>query len=250
MHILLYCILGIIIPFVGTCIGSMLVFVLKKQISENFHKITIGIAVGVMLAASIWSLIIPSIEMSIDNYKFEWIPSVIGLCLGTLFLIMVDFFSSKIVDKKINMLNFSVTLHNIPEGMAVGVCFAGALAESVGVSLISALALAIGIGIQNIPEGAIISLPLYARGSKKIKAFMTGVISGMVEPVSACITIFLVNVVVPILPYLLSFAAGAMIYVAIEELIPELHAYNKNYIGIVSVIVGFIIMLILDVSLG
>lgn len=250
MHILLYCILGIIIPFVGTCIGSMLVFVLKKQISENFHKITIGIAVGVMLAASIWSLIIPSIEMSIDNYKFEWIPSVIGLCLGTLFLIMVDFFSSKIDDKKINMLNFSVTLHNIPEGMAVGVSFAGALAENVGVSLISALVLAIGIGIQNIPEGAIISLPLYARGSKKIKAFMTGVISGMVEPVAAGITIFLVNIVVPILPYLLSFAAGAMIYVAIEELIPELHTYKKNYIGIVSVIIGFIIMLILDVSLG
>lgn len=250
MHILLYCILGIMIPFVGTCIGSMLVFVLKKQISDNFHKSMIGIAIGVMLAASIWSLIIPAIEMSVTNYKFEWIPAVVGLCLGTIFLIIVDCFSKKVEEKRVDMLSFSVTLHNIPEGMAVGVCFAGVLAGNVGVSLISALVLALGIGIQNVPEGAIISLPLYVRGKTKVKAFLTGVLSGIVEPIAAVITIILVNFVVPILPYLLSFAAGAMIYVIIEELIPELHVKRKNYIGILSIIVGFIIMLILDVSLG
>ncbi len=254
MNIILYCILGILIPFVGTCLGSFFVFFFKNNLSDNFHKGMIGIAVGVMLAASVWSLIIPSIEMASGQYKMEWFPTVVGLVLGVLFLILVDLLSKKIeISKqsgKLNMLWFSVTLHNIPEGMAVGVCFAGVLAGNAGVSLISALVLALGIGIQNIPEGAIISMPAYTKGSSKNKAFFSGVISGVVEPIAAGLTIILLKIVVPLLPYLLSFAAGAMIYVVVEELIPELHENSSNKVGIISVIIGFIIMLILDVSLG
>lgn len=254
MSSVLVCFLGILIPFVGTCIGSLLVFFLKKGLGDKFHKSMIGVAIGVMLAASVWSLIIPSIEMVDGKYKIVWLPAVVGLVCGVLFLIVMDILARKVENSnkssKLDMLCFSVTLHNIPEGMAVGVGFAGALSGNVGVSLISALILALGIGIQNIPEGAIISLPLHAKGENKCKSFITGVLSGLVEPIAAVLTIFLINFVVPLLPYLLSFAAGAMIYVVIEELVPEMHDNGKNKIGIVSVIVGFIIMLILDVSLG
>lgn len=251
---LLYCILGILIPFIGTCIGSFFVFFLKKDLNDRLQKVLVGFAIGVMLAASVWSLIIPSIEMAGEQYKIGWIPAVVGLLLGVLFLIFVDKFSERLEKKtegrKINMLWFSVTLHNIPEGMAVGVCFAGFLAGNAGISLLSAIVLAIGIGIQNIPEGAIISMPLRGQGVSKIKAFKSGVLSGVVEPIAALVTIALVNFIVPLLPYLLSFAAGAMIYVAIEELVPEMHSGEKSVFGSISVIVGFIIMLILDITLG
>ena len=251
---LLYCILGILIPFIGTCIGSFFVFFLKKDLNTKFQKVLVGFAIGVMLAASVWSLIIPSIEMAEMQYKIEWIPAVVGLLLGVLFLIFVDKFSEKLESKndsrKINMLWFSVTLHNIPEGMAVGVCFAGFLAGNAGISLLSAIVLAIGIGIQNIPEGAIISMPLRGQGVSKIKAFKSGVLSGVVEPIAALVTIALVNFIVPLLPYLLSFAAGAMIYVVIEELVPEMHDGGKSILGSISVILGFIVMLILDITLG
>lgn len=252
--ILLYCMLGILIPFFGTCLGSFFVFFMKREINPKFHKVMTGFASGVMIAASIWSLIIPSVEMAESHYKMVWIPAVVGLLLGVLFLILVNNISDKIQSKNkykgINMLMFSVTLHNIPEGMAVGVCFAGVLSGNVGVSLLSAIILAVGIAIQNIPEGAIISMPMQLEGVSKKKAFLTGVMSGVVEPIASLITIALINVVVPLLPYLLSFAAGAMIYVVIEELVPEMQNENKSALGIISVIIGFAVMMILDITLG
>lgn len=249
---LLYCILGLLIPFVGTCLGSFLVFFLKKNLNDKYQKIMVGFAIGVMLAASIWSLIIPSVEMAEDTYRFAWVPAVVGLLLGVLFLIFVNKFSDNLVNngKSMNMLMFSVTLHNIPEGMAVGVCFAGVLSGNAGISLLSAIVLAIGIAIQNIPEGAIISMPMQLDGMSKKRAFLTGVMSGIVEPIAALVTMTLVNVVVPILPYLLSFAAGAMIYVVVEELVPEMHSGNKSRLGVISVIIGFVLMMILDITLG
>ena len=251
---LLYCILGLLIPFVGTCLGSFLVFFLKKNFDNKYQKIMVGFAIGVMLAASVWSLIIPAIEMAENSYKFAWIPSVMGLLLGVLFLIFVNKYSDRLIKrsngKSINMLMFSVTLHNIPEGMAVGVCFAGVLSGNTGISLLSAIVLALGIAIQNIPEGAIISMPMHAAGVSKRKAFFAGIMSGIVEPLAAFVTILLINIVVPVLPYLLSFAAGAMIYVVVEELVPEMHSGNKSAIGIISVIIGFILMMILDITLG
>lgn len=251
--ILLYCLLGILIPFVGTCLGSFFVFFLKKDLDPKFHKIMSGFASGVMIAASIWSLIIPSVELAESHYRMVWIPAVVGLLLGVIFLIFVNKVSDKIQSnsgKGINMLMFSVTLHNIPEGVAVGVCFASVLSGNIGVSLLSAIILAVGIAIQNIPEGAIISMPMQLDGVSKKKSFLTGVISGIVEPIASLITIILINIVVPLLPYLLAFAAGAMIYVVIEELIPEMHSGNKSFLGIISVIVGFSIMMILDITLG
>lgn len=251
--ILLYCMLGILIPFIGTCLGSFFVFFLKKELNPNFRKVMTGFASGVMIAASIWSLIIPSVEMVESQYKMVWIPAVVGLLLGVVFLIFVNKVSDKIQNnsgKGINMLMFSVTLHNIPEGMAVGVCFASVLAGNVGVSLLSAIILALGIAIQNIPEGAIISMPMKLEGITKKKAFITGVMSGIVEPIASIVTILLINIVVPLLPYLLSFAAGAMIYVVFEELVPEMHNGNRSFWGIISVIIGFSVMMILDITLG
>ena len=251
--ILLYCMLGILIPFIGTCLGSFFVFFLKKEIDPNFQKVMTGFASGVMIAASIWSLIIPSVEMVEAQYKLIWLPAVVGLLLGVLFLIFVNKVSDNVQNSKgkgINMLMFSVTLHNIPEGMAVGVCFASVLSGNTGVSLLSAIILALGIAIQNIPEGAIISMPMKLDGVSKKKAFITGVMSGIVEPIASLITIVLINVVVPLLPYLLAFAAGAMIYVVFEELVPEMHNGNKSFLGIISVIIGFSVMMILDITLG
>lgn len=251
--ILLYCLLGILIPFVGTCLGSFFVFFLKKDLDPKFHKIMSGFASGVMIAASIWSLIIPSVELAESQYRMVWIPAVVGILLGVIFLIYVNKVSDKIQSnsgKGINMLMFSVTLHNIPEGVAVGVCFASVLSGNIGVSLLSAIILAVGIAIQNIPEGAIISMPMQLNGVSKKKSFLTGVMSGIVEPIASLITIILINIVVPLLPYLLAFAAGAMIYVVIEELIPEMHSDNKSAWGIISVIIGFSVMMILDITLG
>ncbi|MCM1053597.1 MAG: ZIP family metal transporter [Ruminococcus sp.] len=249
----LYSIIGILIPFLGTSLGSGFVFFLKNNLNEKIEKIIIGFASGVMIAASIWSLIIPSIDMVRDTYKLIWLPALVGLISGVLFLIIVNKLASKMENKKskkLNMLTFSVTLHNIPEGMAVGVCFAGFLAGNSGILLIEAMILAIGIAIQNIPEGAIISLPLKMEGKSKFKAFKAGVLSGIVEPIAAIITILLLNLIVPLLPYLLAFAAGAMIYVVIEELIPEMHKDFKSNLGVIGFTMGFAIMMLLDVALG
>ena len=250
----LYSIAGILIPFIGTSFGSGLVFLIGEKFSEKFNKIIVGFAAGVMLAASIWSLILPSVEMAEEQGVISFIPATVGFALGVIFLIFInklaEKFENKRSGKKLNMTIFSVTLHNIPEGMAVGVCFAGFLAQNAGISLLEAIVLAIGIGIQNIPEGAIVSMPLKAGGMSKIKSFGYGVLSGIVEPISALITILLINIVVPILPYLLSFAAGAMVFVVVEELIPEMHENSKSVLGVVGVTAGFIVMMVLDIVLG
>ena len=253
---------GLLIPFLGTTLGAGMVFFLKNNIKQSVEKLLLGFASGVMIAASIWSLLMPAIEMSEEQGKIGWLAPAVGFLLGMLFLLVLDSViphmhldkekpegvKSKL--KKTTMLVLAVTLHNIPEGMAVGVTFAGALLGNSGITMTGAMSLAIGIAIQNFPEGAIISMPLKSEGVSKGKAFLYGAISGIVEPISAIITILLIELVVPILPYLLSFAAGAMIYVVVEELIPESQMGEHSNIGTVGVALGFVIMMILDVALG
>ena len=254
MNDILYSIAGIMIPFIGTSLGSSLVFFLKKTMNQKVQKMIVGFATGVMIAASVWSLILPAVDMAENQGTIAWIPPAVGFLLGVGFLLITNFFAENIEKKqdgkKLNMLLFSVTLHNIPEGMAVGVCFAGFLSGNAGIDLLEAMLLAIGIAIQNIPEGAIISMPLKMEGNNKKEAFMYGVLSGIVEPISAFATILLLNIIVPLLPYLLSFAAGAMIYVVIEELVPEIHTGNKSKLGVIGVTIGFIVMMVLDIALG
>ena len=253
---------GLLIPFLGTTLGSAMVFFMKNKMNKKVEKLLLGFASGVMIAASIWSLLMPSIEMAEEQQKIAWIPAAIGFLLGMAFLLVLDSViphlhldtekpeGIKAKLKKSTMLVFAVTLHNIPEGMAVGVVLAGAMVGNVGISLAGAASLAIGIAIQNFPEGAIISMPLKSEGMSKVKAFAYGALSGIVEPIAAVITILLTNIIVPILPYLLAFAAGAMIYVVVEELIPESQAGDHSNIGTVGVAIGFVIMMILDVALG
>ncbi|MDE5539083.1 MAG: ZIP family metal transporter [Bacilli bacterium] len=252
--------LGILIPFVGTTIGASLVFFMKKNINKKFEKLLLGFASGVMIAASVWSLLIPAIELASSEGKTPWVAPALGFCTGILTLLLLDKLinylnnrKSKAIEtrrKKTTMLVLAVTLHNIPEGMAVGVVFAGLLAGNAGITIASALALAIGIGIQNFPEGAIISMPLKSDGASKLKAFICGMLSGIVEPIGAIITILLTSLVIPILPFILAFAAGAMIYVVVEELVPEFQEMPKTDFGVVGVAMGFAIMMILDVALG
>lgn len=254
--------LGLLIPFLGTTLGAATVFLMKNKMNPNIEKLLLGFASGVMIAASIWSLLMPSIEMAENQNIISWFPAAVGFLLGILFLLILDSIiphlhlnsnepegiKSKL--KKTTMLVFAVTLHNIPEGMAVGVTFAGALLQNAGITMAGAFALAIGIAIQNFPEGAIISMPLKSEGISKPKAFLYGTLSGIVEPIGAIITILLTHAVVPILPYLLSFAAGAMIYVVVEELIPEAQSGEHSNIATIGVAIGFVIMMILDVALG
>lgn len=255
-------IIGLLIPLLGTTLGSAMVFLMKKKMNSKIEKLLLGFASGVMIAASIWSLIIPSIDMAEEQGKVAWIPASMGFLFGIVFLLVLDSLiphlhlksdkpegvKSKL--KKTTMMVLAVTLHNIPEGMAVGVTFAGALIGNTGITMAGAFALACGIAIQNFPEGAIISMPLKSEGMSKSKSFLYGTLSGIVEPIGAVITILLTNAVVPILPYLLSFAAGAMIYVVVEELIPESQAGKHSNIGTIGVAIGFVIMMILDVALG
>ena len=255
-------VIGLAIPFLGTTLGAAMVFLMKNKINNKIEKLLLGFASGVMIAASIWSLLIPAIEMSESQEKIAWVPAAIGFLLGITFLLVLDSviphlhlksdkpegIKSKL--KKTTMMVFAVTLHNIPEGMAVGVTFAGALTQNAGITMAGAFALAIGIAIQNFPEGAIISMPLKSEGMSKPKAFLYGTLSGIVEPIGAIITILLTNAVVPMLPYLLAFAAGAMIYVVVEELIPESQAGEHSNIGTIGVAIGFVVMMILDVALG
>lgn len=252
--------LGLLIPFIGTTIGSAMVFLMKKEINRKVEKFLLGFATGVMIAASVWSLLMPSIEMAEEQGVIAWVPASIGFIIGILFLLWIDYITTKIKEqkqeetqsdcKKKSMLFLAVTLHNIPEGMAVGVALAGALLGNAGITMSAALALAIGIGIQNFPEGAIISMPLKNEGMSKPKAFWYGTLSGIVEPIASIITLLLTKLVVPILPYFLSFAAGAMIYVVVEELIPQAQQGKHSEIGTIGVSIGFIIMMILDVALG
>ena len=244
--------LGILIPFIGTTIGSAMVFLMKNKINKKIEKFLLGFASGVMIAASVWSLIMPSIEMAKEQNIITWIPASTGFIIGIFFLLALNYIIAKTkkhTNKK-SMLFLAVTLHNIPEGMAVGVALAGALIGNTGITMSGAIALAVGIAIQNFPEGAIISMPLKNQGIGKIKAFLLGTLSGIVEPIASVITIALTNLVVPILPYFLSFAAGAMVYVVVEELIPESQAGKHTEIGTIGVAIGFIIMMILDVALG
>ncbi len=254
--------IGLLIPFFGTVLGSGMVIFMKDKMDQRVEKALLGFASGVMIAASIWSLLLPSIEMSEQQGVIGWIPAAVGFMLGILFLLLLDTVVPHLhleTDqpegmpaslKKTTMLVLAVTLHNIPEGMAVGVVFAGVLAGNTGISLAGAFALSVGIAIQNFPEGAIISMPLKSEGLSKTKAFLDGAASGVVEPIAALLTILLTGLITPVLPYLLSFAAGSMIYVVVEELIPESQAGEHSNIGTIGVSVGFVLMMILDVALG
>lgn len=255
-------IFSVVIPFIGTVLGASLVFFVKGKMSTNVQKAFSGFAAGVMIAAAFWSLIIPSFDASSNMGKLSFIPVVIGLWLGFMFLMLLD----KVIPhmhidsgdiegpscnlKKSTMTALAVALHNLPEGIAVGVVIASATSTSSTVSISMAIALAIGIAVQNFPEGAIISLPLANCGVKKSKTFTLGVLSGIVEPLGALLTMLLASFITPALPYLLSFAAGAMIYVVIEELIPEMTGGKHSHIGTIFFAIGFSLMMILDVILG
>ena len=254
--------LGIMIPFLGTAAGAACVFFMKGQIRPLVQKMLLGFASGVMVAASVWSLLMPSMDMAADMGKFAFVPAAVGFLLGIAFLLAMDHLvphlhmgceepeGLKSSWKKTTMLVLAVTLHNIPEGMAVGVVFAGMLQGEGLITLTGAFALSPGIAIQNFPEGAIISLPLKSEGFGSGKAFLYGAASGIVEPIGAALTVLLAAYITPVLPYLLSFAAGAMIYVVVEELIPESAEGEHSNIGTIGFAAGFVLMMILDVALG
>ena len=253
--------IGILIPFLGTSLGAAMVFVLKNTISDNLQKILTGFAAGVMVAASFWSLLQPALESSEGMGTWAFVPAAVGFLVGMGFLLLLDETTPhmhmnneeegpKTGLKRTTKLILAVTLHNIPEGMAVGVVYAGFLAGSAGISAAGALALSLGIAIQNFPEGAIVSMPLWAEGMHKGRTFLYGVLSGVVEPIAAACTIFAAGALVPVMPYLLAFAAGAMMYVVVEELIPEMSEGKHSNFGTIAFSLGFVLMMILDVALG
>ena len=254
--------LVLLIPFAGTVVGAATVFLTRDKVSSRVQNALLGFAAGVMVAASVWSLIIPAIDLSQHLDKLSWMPSAVGILLGMLFLLTLDSLvphmhptgdSAEGLQSKLGrrpMLMLAVTLHNIPEGMAVGAVIAGAMQGNSGITIAAALALAVGMAIQNIPEGAIISLPLRADGASRRKSFGYGALSGIVEPLSAALMILLFEHISPLLPYLLAFSAGAMLYVVVEELVPETQRGEHSNIGTIAFAIGFIIMMVLDVSLG
>ncbi len=253
---------GILIPFLGTSLGAACVFFMKKTLSDTVQRALTGFAAGVMVAASVWSLLIPAIEQSVGMGKFAFVPAVVGFYVGMLFLLLLDHVIPHLHQNsseaegpesqlaRTTMMVLAVTLHNIPEGMAVGVVYAGYLSGQAQITAAGALALSLGIAIQNFPEGAIISMPLHAEGMGKGRAFADGVLSGIVEPIGAVLTILAAKMIVPALPYLLSFAAGAMLYVVVEELIPEMSQGRHSNIGTICFALGFGVMMVLDVALG
>lgn len=254
-------ILGILIPFFGTSLGAAMVFALKKNISDRLQKILTGFAAGVMVAASFWSLLQPALESSEAMGTWSFVPAAVGFLIGVGFLLLLDeliphlHFNNqeegpKSGLKRTTKLILAVTLHNIPEGMAVGVVYAGFLSGKAGISAAGALALALGIAIQNFPEGAVVSMPLRAEGMNKGKTFLFGALTGVVEPIAALITVLAAEAVVPIMPYLLAFAAGAMMYVVVEELIPEMSEGRHSNLGTIAFSLGFVLMMVLDVALG
>lgn len=255
-------VLGILIPFLGTTAGAACVFFMKKSLGDLVQRSLAGFAAGVMVAASIWSLLVPAIEQSAALGKLAFFPAFAGFWLGVLFLLALDHLiphlhvgseqaeGPKSRLARTTMMVLAVTLHNIPEGMAVGVMYAGFLTGGTQITAASALALSIGIAIQNFPEGAIISMPLKAEGFSKYRSFLYGTLSGAVEPVGAILTILLAGILVPVLPYALSFAAGAMVYVVVEELIPEMSVGKHSNVGTILFAVGFTLMMTLDVALG
>lgn len=253
---------GLMIPLAGTTLGAAMVFLMRNEMNRKLEKFLLGFASGVMIAASIWSLLIPAIEMAEEQQRTAWVPAAAGFLLGMFFLLVLDSFIPHLhVDSdqpegvhtgfgRTAMLVLAVTLHNLPEGMAVGITFAGAMMENTGITMAGAFVLAIGIAIQNFPEGAIISMPLRSTGVSRTRAFVYGFLSGLVEPVGAAVTILLTRFIVPFLPYFLAFAAGAMIYVVVEELVPESQSGEHSNIATVGVAVGFTLMMVLDVALG
>lgn len=255
---------GVLIPFVGTTLGAAMVFFMKEELNPLLQKILLGFAAGVMMAASVWSLLLPAMDMAEEAGlgRARVLPAVFGLLLGIFALLAIDRLTPhlhlntkdpegpRVKLKKTTMMILAVTIHNIPEGMAVGVVFAGMQAAGSSITLAAAFALSIGIAIQNFPEGAIISMPLKAEGSGKQRAFVYGMLSGLVEPIAALVTILLSRFLIPVMPYLLSFAAGAMIYVIVEEIIPEASEGEHSNIATIGFAVGFCIMMILDVVLG
>ncbi len=254
--------LGILIPFLGTTLGACCVFFMRRSLGERVQRMLTGFAAGVMVAASVWSLLIPAIEQSEGLGKFAFVPAAVGFWVGILFLLLLDHVIPHLHQnsdetegpkgelRRTTMMVLAVTLHNIPEGMAVGVVYAGYLAGSAQISAAGAMALSLGIAIQNFPEGAIISMPLRADGMGKGRAFLSGMLSGIVEPIGAVLTILAARLIIPALPYLLSFAAGAMLYVVVEELIPEMSQGKHSDIGTIFFAVGFSVMMALDVALG
>ena len=252
---------GILIPFVGTSLGAAMVFFLKKQISGSVQKALTGFAAGVMVAASFWSLLQPALEGSAAMGTLSFLPASIGFLVGIGFLLLLDVVTPHMhMDrqnegpqsgfKRTTKLILAVTLHNIPEGMAVGVVYAGLLAGASGITAAGALTLALGIAIQNFPEGAIVSMPLLAEGMPRRRTFLMGVLSGAVEPVAAAVTVAAAGLVTPVMPYFLAFAAGAMMYVVVEELIPEMSEGKHSNVGTIAFALGFVLMMILDVALG
>lgn len=253
----------LLLPFLGTALGAAMVFLLRGKMSDILRKLLLGFASGVMVAASVWSLLIPSLEMSAEEGGITWLPAAVGFVLGILFLLLLDTLiphlhlgsdkpegiTRNCQWKRTTMLSVAVTLHNIPEGMAVGVLLASAMAEGSMITMSAAWALAIGIAIQNFPEGAVLSMPLHSEGMSKWKAFVIGALSGAVEPVASILTMLLVGLISPALPYLLAFAAGAMIYVVIEELIPEAQAEPHSNIPTLGFTAGFVLMMVLDYAL-
>ncbi len=254
--------IGLMIPFLGTALGAACVFFMKKELKMPVQRALTGFAAGVMVAASIWSLLIPAMDQSEGKGRLAFLPAAVGFWAGILFLLLLDHIiphlhmnteesegpKSKL--EKTTMMVLAVTLHNIPEGMAVGVVYAGFLAKNSTMTLGGAFALSLGIAIQNFPEGAIISMPLHAQGKSRTKAFAGGVLSGVVEPIGGLLTILAAGVLVPAMPYLLSFAAGAMLYVVVEELIPEMSSGEHSDIGVLAFSFGFTVMMALDVALG
>ncbi|MEG1524336.1 MAG: ZIP family metal transporter [Clostridia bacterium] len=253
---------GLLIPLLGTVLGAGMVFLIRGTIRPSVQRFLLGFASGVMIAASVWSLLIPAIGMAEAQGMVSWLPPAIGFLFGIGFLLLLDTIIPHLhIDTnkpegrashlgKSTMLVLAVTLHNLPEGMAVGVVFAGFAAGNAGMTLAGAFALSIGIALQNFPEGAVISMPLLTNGVSKRRAFAYGALSGVVEPIGAVLTILLTRLIVPALPYILAFAAGAMIYVVVEELIPEAQWGDHSNVGTIGVALGFVLMMVLDVALG
>ena len=254
-------IIGLLIPLLGTMLGSAFVFFMNDGMSERLQKTLLGFASGVMVAASVWSLLIPSMEMA-GSGRWSVVPATVGFLLGMGFLLMIDELTPHLhigTDKpegmrshlsKTAMLALAVTIHNLPEGMAVGVVFAGAENSVSNISLASAIAVALGIAIQNIPEGAIISMPMRTAGNSKWKSFVIGSLSGAVEPIGAVAVLLLASLLIPVLPYMLAFAAGAMFYVVVEELIPEASNGHHSNLSTIGFAIGFVLMMVLDVVMG
>jgi len=255
-------IIGLLIPFLGTVLGSAFVFFMKEEMPVLVQKALLGFASGVMVAASVWSLLIPSIEMVEGESAMTVVPATLGFLAGMAFLLLLDYITphlhlgddhpegprSKL--SRTAMLSLAVTIHNLPEGMAVGVVLAGALQSDLGISAAGALAMSLGIAIQNVPEGAIISMPMRAEGNSRMRSFLIGSLSGIVEPLGGLLVILLATLITPALPYMLAFAAGAMMYVVVEELIPETSEGEHSNLGTIGFAIGFALMMILDVVLG